>query len=115
VAAGLLLVGPAPPASAAILYGVNGTPRGGIGAPNLLILDPATGMTVQTVGPIGFPTIAGLAVNPLDGAIYATTGGRGTSNDSLIRIDPTTGRGTLIGNLNIGGTLSDITFDPTGR
>jgi hypothetical protein len=111
----LLTAGSATPSWAAILYAADGAGGGPNPNANLLILDPATGALVSTVGRIGF-SVAGLAFNPMTNELYATTAGRGPSSGSLLRIDPTTGAGTRIGSLGLmgAGTLSDITFDPSG-
>src|SRR4051794_35960638 len=77
------------------LYGSNG---GGGTLGDLMILDPATGAVVTTVGPVGF-SVTGLAVDPADGVMYGSTGFEVEPQGSLITIDRATGAGTLIGTL----------------
>ena len=57
--------------------------------------------TVRTVGAIGFSNVYGLST--LEGALYGTT-----EYGELIRVDPSSGRGTLIRTLSFGtyGTQS---------
>ena len=59
-----------------------------------MILDPATGAVVTTVGPVGF-SVTGLAVDPADGVMYGSTGFEVDPAGSLITIDRDTGAGTL--------------------
>lgn len=106
-------------ARAAVLYGANGAQ----GNPSsLLILDPATGAVLSTVGPIGF-AITGLAVHPVSGVLYGSTARRDATNPdpdvvipgTLIRIDKATGQGTLVGLFGIPDhTMADLTFGPDG-
>lgn len=71
------------------------------GFATLYRIDLATGQATA-VGPIGFNDVEGLAFSP-QGALYgvadATRGSGGPGTDFLIRIDPTTGAGTLVGQL----------------
>jgi uncharacterized protein DUF6923 len=95
---GAVAIAPAA-ASAEVLYGADGAGAGGTNTTsNLYILDPATGAVVRTVGPIGY-AVTGLAEDPTNGALYGSTGTRSVAPGSLIRIDPNTGAGTLIGDL----------------
>jgi hypothetical protein len=96
-----------------ILYGADGA--GGNPATNLYILDPATGAIVTTVGPIGF-AVTGLAFHPTTGVLYGTTGNASpVEPGALITIDPTTGAGTLVGQLVPGNeAAADITFGSDG-
>jgi hypothetical protein len=74
------------------------------------LLNPATGAVVSTVGPIGF-SVTGLAYDPVAGILYGSTGGNAGSNPrSLIRIDTTTGAGTLIGPFNTNTPMADLTL-----
>jgi hypothetical protein len=98
-----------------VLYGSNGA---GGNPSNLYILNPSSGGVVETVGPIGF-AVTGLAVDPADGTLYGSTAqktGPGAPNPgSLIRIDRTTGAGTLIGDIRPDADgAADITFTPDG-
>jgi len=91
-----------------VLYAADG--QGGVPG-NLYVINQATGAIVQTIGPIGF-AVTGLAFHPGTGVLYGTTG---AENDppALIRINTTTGAGTLIGN-NADGPIADITFRSDG-
>ena len=91
-----------------VLYAADG--QGGV-AGNLYIINPATGGVVQTIGPIGFP-VTGLAFHPGTGLLYGTTGAE-IGTPSLIRINTTTGAGTLVGT-NTAGPIADITFRSDG-
>ena len=73
-----------------VLYAADG--QGGVPG-NLYVINQATGAIVQTIGPIGF-AVTGLAFHPGTGVLYGTTG---AENDppALIRINTTTGAGTL--------------------
>ena len=93
---------------AQVLYGADG--EGGNLA-NLYVLNPATGAIVSTIGPIGF-SVTGLAFQPSTGVLYGTTGAA-VGTPSLIRINTTTGAGTLIGP-NGTGPVADITFRADG-
>jgi hypothetical protein len=103
-----LLVGWAVPASADRLYAANG---GGGNPSTLFVLNPATGAVVTTVGPIGF-AVSALAYDSDKGVLYGSTGNN--SGRSLIRIDISTGAGTLIGPFNTTTPMADLTFDPSG-
>ena len=99
-----------------VLYGADGA--AGNPSCNLYILDPTTGAVLQTVGPIGY-AVTGLAFAP-DGTLYGSTGQRSlVAPYSLIRIDTTTGAGTLIGGplIYFGSapqSAADISFSPDG-
>ncbi len=106
-----VLAGAGPADAAAILYGADGA--GGNPNTALTILDPTTGGSVSTVGPIGF-AVTGMAFHPTTGVLYGTTGNMslGTAN-SLITIDVATGAGTLVGPNGL-GPVADIAFDAAG-
>jgi len=109
----ILVLAGVPAAQAGPLYGATGAS----GQPsNLVILNPQTGAVVQTVGPIGF-SVSGLAFSPVDGQLYGVTRRVGTgSPSSLLRIDLTTGRGTVVGGLGLGAQgIADLAFDQGGR
>jgi hypothetical protein len=103
-----------------ILYGADGA--GGNPSTNLYILDPATGAIVSTVGPIVGPgdarhfAVTGLAIHPLTGVLYGSTGQKSPRDPhSLITVDPTTGQGTLVGSYGIlAQTSADLTFTSDG-
>lgn len=85
----------------------------------LHILSPATGEVIQTIGPIGFPNVTGIAFHPITGLLYGVTSGFTTGPGSpifgaeLITIDRVTGQGTLVANFN-NADIDDIAFDSTG-
>ena len=95
-------------ATAQVLYGADG--EGGPSTTNLYTLNPATGAIVSTIGPIGFP-VTGLAVHPVTGVMYGTTGDE-IGTPSLITINRSTGAGTLIG--PTGCPIPDISFRADG-
>jgi hypothetical protein len=102
-------------ASAQLLYGANGA---GGNLSTLFVLDPNTGAAVKAVGPIGF-AVTGLAIDPKTGTLYGTTGRQASSGQpnpgSLIKIDRSTGAGTLVGDERPNTeTAADITFTPDG-
>jgi hypothetical protein len=70
---------------------------------------------LTTIGPVGM-AVTGLAVHPTTGVLYGTTGGSAASPNpnSLIRINRTTGVGTLIGATGLGGPVADIEFRADG-
>jgi streptogramin lyase len=65
-------------------------------------VDLATGQA-NRLGPIGYNDVEGLALSP-QGALYgvadATVGNGSGTTDFLLRIDPVTGAGTLVGQLS---------------
>jgi len=98
-----------------VLYGADGA---GGNPSSLYILDPGSGAVVENIGPIGF-AVTGLAVDPSDGTLYGSTSrqtsGGAPNPGSLIRIDRTTGAGTLVGDLRPDTeTAADITFAADG-
>lgn len=99
--------------SAQTLYAANGA---GGNLADLVILDPATGAVLQTIGPIGF-SVTGIAFHPVTRQLYGSTGGNDpvpANRNSLIRINTTTGAGTMVGLITAGGPTADITFAPDG-
>ncbi len=90
---------------AAILYGTLG--YGGTSA-TLVTLDPATGATLSTIGPVGFQ-VNSLAFNTANGRLYGTT----RESGFLIQIDTTTGAGTQIGS-GLGGNVVNLAINATG-
>jgi len=93
----------------------NGTPLQGATDSTLVTIDPTTGAVLSSIGLTGF-VISDLAVDPTTGVLYASTGRPVASNSrSLIRIDKTTGVGTLIGPFLVGDqTLAGLAFDASG-
>ncbi len=102
-----------------VLYGVDGA-----GSANgvLWTINPETGAKVTNIGTLGTYYVTGLAVNPVTGRMYASTGNSDPGNDSdqsLLEIDVTTGAATYLGK-NWDGVasdhhLADIGFDSTGQ
>ena len=112
LAFGVAVAMPSAAQGAGTLYGTQGANNT---TSNLLILNPANGALVSTVGPIGF-AVTGLAVNPLTGQLFGSTSQNSTNSPrSLIRIDKTTGAGTLVGSLGVASqSAADITFTSDG-
>ncbi len=87
------------------MYAVDGAS----GQPTTLyVLDPSNGSVLRTIGPTGFDHLTSIDVDPTTGILYGVTNGP----DRLIRLDPTTGAGTVIG--STGAQIPDIAFDPAG-
>ena len=109
VALAIVLAIGVPARAAQRLFGADGA--GGNPATNLYLLDPTNGAIVSTIGPIGF-AITGLAFDPSTSVLYGSTGNASpTSPGSLVRIDTTTGAGTLIGSFGVSKqTMADLTF-----
>src|SRR5262245_33059555 len=106
------LVGvPAAWCQAATLYAANGS---GGNLSSLAILNQTNGALSSIVGPIGF-AVTGLAVHPGTGVLYGSTSTGDAQGGSLITINKTTGKGTLVGSFGLGGfTLPDLTFTSDG-
>lgn len=116
----------APPASeCGTLYAAaKPATAGTIGESSLYILNPDTGAETL-VGPIGFRGVSGLTFGP-DGVLYGSAAGEASPGQDprvsiLIRINPATGAGALIGTIgsaaNPGspGRISDLTTSPSGQ
>jgi len=93
-----------------ILYGGIG---GATTVSDLLVLDPASGALLDSVGSTGFG-ITGLAVHPLDGELYGVTTAPFGDPRFLVRIDRATGSATLIGGPLGVDAITDLTFTPDG-
>jgi hypothetical protein len=98
-----------------VIYAADGA---GGNPSNLYILNPSNGSVVQNVGAIGF-AVTGLALDPTDGTLYGSTArktsGGAPNPGSLIRIDRTTGAGTLVGDLRPDDEIAaDLAFTPDG-
>src|SRR5436305_1685241 len=95
-----------------ILYGA----RGGGNLTDLYILNPFTGSVVTDLGPTGF-SISGLRFDPTTGVLYgSTTNFSGSVPQSLIRLNPATGAGTLVGSLGVPNqSAADIAFTRSGQ
>jgi hypothetical protein len=87
---------------------------------HLSILNQTNGSVQTDVGPLVDASgnnygLTGLAYNPATDTLYGSTSSlSATAPRSLVTINRTNGRVSLIGpfNINGGGTLSDITFQP---
>jgi DNA-binding beta-propeller fold protein YncE len=80
---------------------------GGAAISDLLVLDPATGELLDSVGSTGFG-VTGLAIRP-DGVLYGVTSAPGSGERFLVQIDRATGAATPIGG-PLGLNVADITF-----
>ncbi len=109
-----------PHAAAETLFAAGGT--SGVNG-HLLTLDPATGLLLSDIGPLvdnaGNPYgLSGLAFQPGSGVLFGATALTSTTAPhSLVTVDPTTARVTLVGQIftDFDGTAaSDITFTSDG-
>jgi len=66
------------------------------------------------IGPTG-EFFAGMAFDPTDGTLWASTGGNANVQDGIFTIDPATGAATLVGTTGLGGPTPDICFDNDGN
>jgi hypothetical protein len=110
-------------ADAQVLYGATAGGGGG----ELFILDPATGATIQDVGPLNDALgtnygITGLAFSPVTGLLYGSVANSSvTTRAQLVTINPATALVTPIGPFNAGNTgsrpatMSDLAFNATGN
>ena len=86
---------------------------------SLYRVDPATGVTVL-VAPLRLDGrdslgLDGLAVHPMTGEVFGVTSpATGIIPHSLVRVDSATGFVSLLGDLGVGTSGSDISFDPEG-
>jgi hypothetical protein len=62
----------------------------------LVEIDPTTGVTLRTIGPVGY-AVNGLEYDATTGKLYGSTPQWDPSHNGLIEIDPNTGAGTPIG------------------
>lgn len=100
-----------------------GAGSGEPGPSSLYAIDPATGIATL-IGPIGFNGVGAMTFGA-DGALYAAAAGENPPGSNpkraiLIRIDPTTGAGTFIGEIGSQSNpgeifrVRDLTTSPTG-
>jgi hypothetical protein len=110
---------PLPVAAASKLLATTGTPNTG-GSSTLLEIDPVTGATVQTIGPVGF-IVNGMEFDPATGKLYGSTSVLDPTYNGLIEIDMNTGAGTPVATFDgwqLGpatNAVSDITIDAGGQ
>ena len=93
-----------------ILFGATGarTPS------DLFILNPSNGSVVADLGPTGF-AITGLSFDPTSGVLYGVTSQLSSNSPgSLIRLNPITGAGTLVGSEVNGRPIADVTITKNG-
>jgi Repeat of unknown function (DUF6923) len=107
-------LGETAPVDASPLYA--STAAGGRG--ELYILNPANGSVIQDVGPLNDANgtnfgVTGLAFHPVTGVLYGSTSGN--TGTSLLIINPTNARVTVVGPYNFGGTMSDLAFTSSGQ
>ena len=102
------------PHATGFLYGATGSASlGG----ELFILNPRTGAVIKDVGPLvddlgNHYGITGLAFSSND-VLYGSTTSLSFAPGSLVIIDPTSAKVTLIGPFLAPGTMADLTFDPS--
>lgn len=112
----------APRADAQVLYGAIASNSPG----ELFILNPATGATVQDIGPLNDSLgvnygITGLAFNPVTGVLYGSTANGSSygaaTKKQLVTINPATARVTVIGPFTAAasGTMTDLAFTAAGQ
>jgi len=100
----------------AMLLGTRGF---GSGANSVLVeIDPATGATIRTIGPVGY-TVNGLEYDATTEKLYGSTSVHDANYNGLIEIDPNTGAGTPIGVHTWGRgrpmAVTNITVNSTGQ
>jgi hypothetical protein len=83
-------------AGAMLLGTTRGSPSAPITLSTLVEIDPATGETVRTIGPVGY-AVNGLEYDATTGTLYGSTTVWDPNHNGLIEIDPSTGAGTPIG------------------
>ena len=85
-----------------------------VGPVTLYSVNSTTG-AVTAIGPTG-EQLAGLAFDPTDGTLYASTGGAfPLVSDAIYRVNTSTGAIALVGTTGLGGETPDICFDPSGQ
>lgn len=94
-----------------VLFGLGGDPP----IATLYTIDVTTGV-VTPIGSTG-DFMRGMAFDPIDGILWATTGGSQFANvpDAVYTISKSTGTATLIGQTGLGGSTPDILFDQAGN
>ena len=115
IGAGLVNNSMASAAGEAVLLGTSGF---GSSSSTLVEIDPATGATVNTIGPVGY-IVNGMEYDHTTGMLYGSTSLRDPNFNGLIEIDPGTGVGTPIGVHGWGygspRAITNITVDSTGQ
>jgi hypothetical protein len=87
---------------------------------SLVEIDPATGATLGTIGPVGY-AVNGLEYDATTGKLYGSTPAWDPSYVGLIEIDPNTGAGTPVGVHGWGlpgdgdAVITNITVNSQGR
>jgi hypothetical protein len=87
----------------------------------LVQIDPRTGALIRTIGPVGF-TVNGLAWDPRNGKLYASTAIGDVAFHGLITINPFTGAGTPVNanvhNFGLAGAdspIHSVVINPQGQ
>lgn len=70
------------------------------GTDRIYSIDTTTGSATPLPNPVGVPQILGLTFDPTNGLLYGFTSNTSTFNE-VVEIDPTTGVGTIVQNLDI--------------
>jgi hypothetical protein len=103
------------PVRAARLYGVesaSGTSQ------NVFVVHRSDGH-VDVIGDAGFSKLSGLSYDQSTGRLYASTGNQSNASRSLLIIDPESGAGTLVGDIDTPTTtfqaFSDVAVDAAGQ
>lgn len=95
-----------------------GTTGSGGTLSTLVEIDPATGVTVRTIGAVGY-VVNGLEYDATTGKLYGSTSVKDPNYTGLIEIDINTGAGTPIGDNGWGlsgiTVITNITVDSTGQ
>lgn len=79
----------------------------------LVTIDPATA-AVTVVAPVG-DDLSGMAFDPTNGTLYASSSGEANVRDALFTIDKATGATTLVGVTGLGGAIPGLCFDAAGN
>jgi DNA-binding beta-propeller fold protein YncE len=77
----------------------------------LYVLDATNGSVRRTIGPVGFSHVTGLAFHPVTGELYGIISAAG---GSLIKINPLTGAGVIVGPHGFPAGTPDLSFAPSG-
>jgi hypothetical protein len=90
-----------------ILYGMDTLNR------QLVTIDPATA-AVTVIAPVG-DDLSGMAFDPTDGTLYASSSGEADVRDAVFTVDKVTGATTLVGQTGLGGAIPGLCFDDAGQ
>jgi hypothetical protein len=111
----LLAGGLVRPVHAARLYGVESSS----GTNENVFLIHRTDAQADLIGDAGFSKLSGLSYDRSTGRLYACTGNQSNASRSLVILDPETGAGTLVGDIDTPTTtfqaFSDLAVDADGQ